>query len=165
VHNIGKHNHPLYSVDEHPSNQRVIEKYHFNHEQSFSSLGQLTKETLLDTWDHETIDLADLSYINGIEGGSDIYFIVLSKEKGDVNEKENVKDKYVESESNSSVSAEGNLKENKEQISVYFLCVPVCIRRCITKEIFSHHIDMVNFSLQNKTHLPKLKTISTPLIP
>ena len=53
--NIGKHNHPLFSVDDHPGTQTVLEKYHFNLNQSISSLGQLTKEMLLDTWDHESI--------------------------------------------------------------------------------------------------------------
>ena len=108
--------------------------------------------------------MEDLSYINDIEGGSDIYFVVLSKEKSDINGEKNVKDKDMESESKSNVSAEGNLKENKDKISVYSLCVPLCSRRCITKDIFSHHINMVNFGLETKTHLPKLKKICTPHI-
>ena len=125
--NIGKHNHPLYSVDDHPCTQNVLNKYHFNLDQSFSSLGQLTKETLLDTWDHVDINLEDLSYVNEIEGCSDIYFVVLSKDKGDVKykDKETEKDvicsktSNVESEKKSSVSAVSNATDNKEKITVY----------------------------------------------
>ena len=149
--NIGKHNHPLFSVDDHPGTQTVLEKYHFNLNQSISSLGQLTKETLLDTWDYESIALEDVSYLNEIDAGSDIFFVVLSKEKSEVSVKNDNKEKdtdakktgYVVSKEKSSVNKNSNVKENREKVSVYFLCVPIYTRKCVTNQIFSGHMDMV----------------------
>ena len=106
-----------------------------------------------------------LSYVNEIEGCSDIYFVVLSKDKGDVKykDKETEKDvissktSNVESKKKSSVSAVSNVIDNKEKITVYSLCVHIYSRKFINKEIFSGHMNMVKIGLKHKTHLPKLK--------
>ena len=182
--NIGKHNHPLYFVDEHKNTHEVLNKYHFNLEQSFSSLGQLIKETLQDTWDHETIELEDLSYMNDIDADSEIYFIVLSKEKGDikvgddekgndvipaktvvsVSEKEKNEDSSGEKIDNNlnkdqktGGSDDSNHNGNKNKLSVYFLCVPIYSRQYITKPNFSSHMERVKIGFRNKTYLPKLQ--------
>ena len=67
-------------MDEHKNTQDVLNQYHFNLEASFSALGQLTKDSILDTWDHPEIGVNVLDYLNDIEDHTPIYFIVLSKE-------------------------------------------------------------------------------------
>ena len=57
-----------------------MNQYHFNVDASFSALGQLTKESILDSWDHPQIGVDVLDYLNDIEDEIHIYFIVLSKE-------------------------------------------------------------------------------------
>ena len=57
-----------------------MNQYHFDLDASFSAIGQLTKDIILDTWDHPSIELDKLEYLNNIEDHTSIYFIVLSKE-------------------------------------------------------------------------------------
>ena len=77
---VSKQNHPLFFVDEHKNTQDVLNQYHFNLDASFSALGQLTKDSILDTWDHPEIGVDVLDYLNDIEDHTPIYFIVLSKD-------------------------------------------------------------------------------------
>ena len=88
---VTKQNHPLFFVDEHNKTQEVMNQYHFNADASFSAIGQLTKETILDTWDHPNIGVDVLDYLDNIEDNTPIYFIVLSKEAAvqDVMQEEN----------------------------------------------------------------------------
>ena len=176
---ISKQNHPLFYVDEQNKTQDVMTQYHFNLDASFSAIGQLTKDIILDSWDHPKIELDELDYLNDLDDHTSIYFIVLSKDSAQAeiaHEKEDTHvtdDIPVTGEQNdedklekvkkptSSKGARSNTrasKSNKKNVSAYFLCIPPICRIHISEDNFCTNMKRVNKALRRVSNDRVIKT-------
>ena len=131
--NIARHNHPLYYVDECDDTLRTLKKYNFTIDQGAISFGELTKASVISTWDCEDVEVDDMEYFDKVGDDETLLFVVLRH------------------------SAEGNTYEdedkvatnnNKEKVNVYSLCVPTCFQLYIPLSLFSNHLKNINIHLK-----------------